>query len=224
MKIGVMGATGPAGGALAVRLASLGHDVVAGSRDRARAAVAVAALCERWGERVSSLTPGDNAEAADAALVVVGVQWEGAVDTVAQHAPALAGKVVVSMANGLTKVGREFHPIFPDEGSIALAMQKAAPEAQIATAFQHIPAAALGDLDRPVECDVVVCADDDAARADVLELVAGIPNLRGFDAGSLANAVGVESFTATLLSINLRHRGSASLRLTGVEPRQPEGS
>jgi 8-hydroxy-5-deazaflavin:NADPH oxidoreductase len=224
MRIGVMGATGPAGGALAARLAGLGHEVVAGSRDRARAEAAVAALRERWGERVRRLVPGDNAEAAGADLVAVGVQWEGAVETVARHAPALAGTIVVSMANGLTKVGREFHPIFPDEGSIALAMQKAAPEAHIATAFQHIPAAVLGDLERPVECDVVVCADDDAARAGVLELVGSVPNLRGFDAGSLANAVGVESFTATLLSINLRHRGSASLRLTGVEPRRAEGS
>ncbi len=222
MEIGVLGATGPAGGALAARLASLGHDVVTGSRDPARAAAAVTALRERWGDRVRSLQPGSNADAADADLVAVGVQWEGAVATVAQHAPALAGKVVVSMANGLTKVGREFHPRFPDEGSLALAMQKAAPEAQIATAFQHVPAAALGDLDRDLDGDVVVCADDDTARARVIDLVSAIPNLRGFDAGSLANAIGVESFTATLLSINLRHRGSASLRLIGVEPRSVE--
>jgi 8-hydroxy-5-deazaflavin:NADPH oxidoreductase len=222
MKIGVLGATGPAGGALAARLASLGYEVVTGSRDPARASAAVAGLRERWGDRVRSLQPGANADAAAADLVAVGVQWEGAVATVAQYAAALAGKVVVSMANGLTKVGREFHPRFPDEGSLALAMQKAAPEAQIATAFQHVPAAALGDLDRDLESDVVVCADDDAARATVIDLVSAIPNLRGFDAGSLANAIGVETFTATLLSINLRHRGTTSLRLIGVEPRSVE--
>lgn len=225
MQIGVMGATGPAGGGLAVRLASLGHAVVAGSRDPARSAAAVAEMRARWGDRVGGLDAGSNEDAAAAAdLVVVGTQWEGSVDTVALHAGALGNKIVVSMANALTKVGREFHPILPADGSLAQAMQKVAPEARIATAFQHIPASALADLDRPVECDVVVCADDDTARAAVLDLVAGIPDLRAFDAGSLANAVGVESFTATLLSINVRQRGSASLRLIGVEPRPPEGS
>jgi 8-hydroxy-5-deazaflavin:NADPH oxidoreductase len=219
MQIGVMGATGPAGGALAARLAGLGYDVVAGSRDPARARAAVDELRGRWGDRVDGLRAGANADAAEAELVVIGVQWEGAVETVAQHAAALSGKVVVSMANALTKVGREFHPIVPAEGSLALAMQKIAPEAHIATAFQHIPAAALADLDRAVECDVVVTADDDAARDTVLDLVAAIPDLRPFDAGSLANAVGIEAFTATLLSVNLRHKGRSSLRLVGVEPK-----
>jgi 8-hydroxy-5-deazaflavin:NADPH oxidoreductase len=224
MQIGVIGATGPAGGALAARLADQGHDVVSGSRDAARAEAAVVVLRDRWGDRVRTLTAGANADAAEADLVVIGTQWEGAVETVALHAAALAGKVVVSMANGLTKVGREFHPLFPAEGSIALAMQKAAPESHIVTAFQHVPAGALGDLERPAECDVLVCADDDAARATVSDLVSGIPDLRAFDAGSLANAVGVESFTSTLLSVNLRQKGSASLRLIGVEPRRPNRS
>jgi NADPH-dependent F420 reductase len=223
MQIGVMGATGPAGGALAARLASLGYEVVTGSRDPARAQAAVDELRSRWGDRVDGLRAGANADAAETELVVIGVQWEGAVETVAQHAAALSGKVVVSMANALTKVGREFHPIVPAEGSLALAMQKVAPEAHIATAFQHIPAAALADLDHPVECDVVVTADDDAARDTVLGLVATIPDLRPFDAGSLTNAVGIEAFTATLLSVNLRHRGRSSLRLVGVEPKPRDG-
>jgi NADPH-dependent F420 reductase len=224
MQIGVLGATGPAGSALAARLASLGFDVITGSRDPAKAEGVVGELRQRWGDRVRTLAAGANADAAAAELVAVGVQWEAAVPTVATHADALAGKVVISMANGLTKQGREFQPVFPEEGSIALAMQKAAPEARIVTAFQHVPAAELGNLDHPVECDVVACADDDDARNTVLDLVARIPDLRAFDAGSLANAAGVEAFTASLLSVNLRQRGRASLRLLGVEPRPHEAS
>src|SRR6266480_2895061 len=110
MKIGVLGATGPAGGGVAARLASVGYDVIAGSRDPARA------------------------EAATAELVVVGTQWEAAVPTATQHAGALSGKVVVSMANGLTKVDREFRPVLPDEGSLTMAMQAAVPEARVAAA------------------------------------------------------------------------------------------
>lgn len=221
MKIGVLGATGPAGGGLAVRLASIGYDVIAGSREFARAEAAVAKMREQWGDRVKGLRAGDNADAATAELVVVGTQWEAAVTTAKDHADALAGKVVIDMANGLTKQGREFRPVLPEEGSLAKAMQAAVPEARVAAALQHVPAAALGELDHAIDSDVIVCADDDAARTTVLDLVAKIPDLRGFDGGSLANAVGIEAFAAVLLTINLRHKGKASLRLVGIEPRPP---
>ena len=39
---------------------------------------------------------------------MIATTWEGAVDTAAAHADALTGKVVISMANGLEKVGSEF--------------------------------------------------------------------------------------------------------------------
>ncbi|HEV8207071.1 MAG TPA: NADPH-dependent F420 reductase [Acidimicrobiia bacterium] len=223
MKIGVLGATGPAGGGLAARLASVGYDVIAGSRDPARAEAAVAKARDRWGDRVRSLEAGGNADAATAEVIVVGTQWEAAVPTASQHADALSGKVVVAMANGLTKVDREFRPVLPDEGSLAMAMQAAVPQARIAAALQHIPAVALGDLDHFIDSDVIVCADDADARTTVLDLVARIPDLRGFDGGSLANAVGIEAFAAVLLTINLRHKGKASLRLVGVEPRPSAG-
>jgi NADPH-dependent F420 reductase len=221
MKIGVLGATGPAGGGLAARLASVGYDVIAGSRDAARAEAAATKMRARWGGRLDSLEPGSNADAATAELVVVGTQWEAAVPTAAQHADALSGKVVVAMANGLVKQDREFRPVLPEEGSLTMAMQVAVPEARVAAALQHVPAAALGDLDHAIDSDVIVCADDDDARTTVLDLVATIPDLRGFDGGSLANAVGIEAFAAVLLTVNLRHTGKASLRLVGVEPRPP---
>jgi 8-hydroxy-5-deazaflavin:NADPH oxidoreductase len=222
MNIGVLGATGPAGSGIAARLASVGYEVIAGSRDAARAEAAVAKAREHWGDRVSGLKAGVNADAAAADLVFVATQWEGAVATVEQHADALAGKVVVAIANGLTKHGREFHPVLPDEGSLAMAMQTAAPGTRVVAALQHIPASALGDLDHPIDSDVIVCADDDEARATVLALVGEIPGVRAFDGGSLANAAGVEAFAAVLLTINLRHRGKASLRLVGVEPLRPD--
>jgi 8-hydroxy-5-deazaflavin:NADPH oxidoreductase len=221
MQIGVLGATGPEGRGFAARVAGLGHEVLAGSRDLARAEATVAETRARWGDRVSGLKAGVNADAAAADLVVVAVQWEGAVETVRQHAPALSGKVVISIANGITKHGREFHPVLPEGRSLAASMQAAAPGARVAAAFQHIPAAALADIDHPVEGDVIVCADEDGVRDTVLALVRSIPDLRGFDGGSLANAVGIETFAALLLTMNLRHRGKASLRLIGVEPKAP---
>ena len=52
-----------------------------------------------------------------------------------------------------------------------------------------------------------------------MDLAESIPRLRAFDAGSLANAVGLESMTAALITVNIRHRGQASVRLGGVDPR-----
>jgi hypothetical protein len=218
LEIGVLGATGPAGSGLAVRLASLGHRVIAGSRDQLRSKATVEAALERWGDRVETLVAGTNAEAAAAAdLVVIATTWEGVVDTARDHADALAGKPVVTMANGLEKVGTEFRAVLPDEGSLAESVQVAAPAARVVAAFQHVPAAAFADIDRPLESDVVVCGDHDSARHLVLDLVASMPDLRAFDGGSLANALGIETFAALLLSINVRHRGKGTLRLLGVD-------
>jgi hypothetical protein len=114
VQIGVLGATGPAGKGVAARLADLGHEVRAGSRDRARAEATVKELQAKWGDRLASLVPATNAEAAAAPdLVVNATTWEGSVPTAREHAGALAGKVVVAMGNGLERVGREFHLVLP---------------------------------------------------------------------------------------------------------------
>jgi NADPH-dependent F420 reductase len=221
MEIGVLGATGPAGRGLAARLAAAGHDVLAGSRNRARAEEIVGDLQARWGERVATLRAATNQEAAAARdVIVVATNAGAALETTKAHADLLHHKVVVAMANGLQKIGREFRAVLPETGSLAEAMQAVAPDARVVAAFQHVPAEALENLDGPLESDVVVCADDDAARDTVMGLVAEIPGLRAFDGGSLANALGLEAFAAVLLSINLRHRGKGTLRLLGVEGRE----
>ncbi len=221
MRIGVLGATGPAGQGLAARLASLGYEVWAGSRDVDRSSSAVAALTEKWGSRLASLQPTDNETAAECDLVVVATNWEAAVETAALHASALADRTVVAMANGMEKVGREFHPVIPVEGSVSAAIQAAAPLAKVVAAFQHIPASVFAAIDQDMEGDVVVCGDDDDARTTVLELVASMPNLRAFDAGSLINAIGIETFAAALLSINIRQKGKGTLKFLGVEGYAP---
>ena len=48
--------------------------------------------------------------------------------------------------------------------------------------------------------------------------------MRAFDGGTLRNAIGLEAFAALLLSINVRHRGKASVRLEGVDGYRPEAN
>jgi NADPH-dependent F420 reductase len=220
MKIGVLGGTGPAGRGIAARLAAAGHEVVVGSRDRKRSRSVVDALREQWGDRVAGLEPGTNHDAADADLVVLATVWDAAVATAHAHADQLAGKTVVVIANGLAKDGRAFRPTPPAEGSIAEAVQAAAPAARVVAAFHLVPAAALGDLDHALDADVPVVSDDDTGRGIVLDLVDGIAGLRGLDAGPLWNARGIESFAAVLLTLNLRHKGEGSLHVLGLGPRR----
>ena len=62
----------------------------------------------------------------------------------------------------------------------------------------------------------LACGDDDDARTTLMEIIRTIPDLRAFDGGSLENAVGMETFAAVLLTINIRHKVRAGLRLSGV--------
>ena len=219
MRVGVLGGTGPAGSGLAARLASVGLDVVIGSRSRDRAQEACAAVAQRWPERVLALGPGTNAEAADADVVVVATPWDAAAATVASVAKQLDGKVVISMANALTKMGDEFEPLVPPRGSVAAHVQTAVPGARVAAAFHHLPAKALANLARPVESDVLVCSDHPSAFEATAELVELIPNLRPLNAGSLSNATPIEAITAVLLQLNVRYRTRAAVRFTGIDLR-----
>ena len=220
MRIGVLGATGPAGRGLAARLADVGHEVLAGSER------VVAELTEKWGNRVAGLVPSDNRGACDAPVVVLAVNADSAIATAKQFAGEVDGKIVVSMANNLVRNGDEFNAVLPPHGSVAKEMQALLWRSQVVTAFHLVPAAEFVNLDREMESDVVACGDDDESRHTLMEIIEGIPNLRAFDGGSLENAIGVETFAAVMLTINIRHKVKASLRLAGLPPRsradQPE--
>jgi len=217
VRIGILGGTGPAGAALAARLAAIGEEVVVGSRARERAEETCAAILAAWPDRPLKIEAGVNDEAAGADLVVVATPWEAAAVTAGGLADRLAGKVVVSMANAVVRVGTEFQPLLPGRGSIAATVQSAVPDAAVVAAFHHLPARAVAALDDPIDADVLLCADDGPARETVAALVARVPGLRPLDAGSLANAGVVEAMTAVLLQLNVRYKGRAALRLTGIE-------
>jgi len=217
MQIGILGATGPAGSALAMRLASLGDDVIVGSRSLERGQEVAAELKGRWPERDLHIVGADNEGAAAAELVVVATPWDGAGPTVAAVAAQLEGKVVICMANALTRVGKEFLALVPPRGSVAEHVKAAAPGARVAAALQHVPAKELGELDHPVECDVLVCADDPSATQATIDLVGRIPGVRAIDAGTLSSAAAIEAFTAVLLQVNVRYRTRAAVQFSGID-------
>ncbi|HVM39695.1 MAG TPA: NADPH-dependent F420 reductase [Acidimicrobiia bacterium] len=217
MQIGILGGTGPAGRALAARLADLGHDVVIGSRDAERARAVADDLQQRWGSRVATLSgAGNEVPAREGELVVLAVPWQAAKPVASELAEALAGKLVISMANALEKRNSDFAAVVPPDGSVAAGVAGILPDSRVVAALHHVPAKELGDLDQKVDGDVLVCADDREAAAAVVDLVETIPDLSAFDVGGLDNAVGIEAFTAVLLSLNVRYKTRSAIRLTGV--------
>jgi 8-hydroxy-5-deazaflavin:NADPH oxidoreductase len=216
MRIGILGGTGPAGSGLAARLASIGYEAVIGSRSKYRAMEARDHLVDRWPELAESLTYGDNIAAADCDIVVIATPWDSAATTAQEHASALRGKVVISMANALVRVGHEFQPLVPPRGSVAAHVQAAVPECRVVAALHHLPAKELGHLGEPIDSDVLICGDDASAVETVSEIVAKIPGCRPLDAGELSNATAIEAFTAVLLQLNVRYRTRVAPKLTGI--------
>lgn len=216
MRIGILGGTGPAGRALAVRLASVGFDTVVGSRSAERAANICQGLLAEWPDYDLPLSGEANPAAAACDVVVVATPWDAAAATAATVADELAGKVVISMANALAKMGREFQPLVPSRGSIAAAVQSAVPQALVSAALQHVPAHDLGDLSHPVDCDVLVCSDHPEATATTMEIMDRLPGVQALDAGPLSCATPVEAFTAVLLHLNVRYKTRVAVRFTGL--------
>jgi 8-hydroxy-5-deazaflavin:NADPH oxidoreductase len=74
----------------------------------------------------------------------------------------------------------------------------------------------LSDLEQPIDCDLLICGDDAAAKQVVSDLGTSM-GLRGLDAGPLTNAGALEGVTALLATINRRYKKkNAGIRITGV--------
>ena len=216
MRIGILGGTGPAGSGLAARLASIGYDTIIGSRNKYRAMEARDEIVEQFPDLAERLGFGDNESAADADIVVIATPWDSAATAVTEHSRILHGKIVVSMANALVRVGHEFQPLVPPRGSVAAHVQAAVPNCRVVAAFHHLPAKELGNLGEPIDSDVLICGDDADAVQQISQIVAKIPGCRPLDAGELSNAMAIEAFTAVLLQLNVRYKTRVAPKLTGI--------
>lgn len=217
ISVGVLGGTGPAGTALAARLASIGYSVVIGSRSSERAEEKAKEIRDAWPALNLPLRGGSNEESAACDIVVLATPWDSAATTVREHAVALRGKVVISMANALVRVGHEFQPLVPPRGSVAAHVQAAAHDCRVVAAFHHLPAKELGHLGDPIDSDVLICSDDKAAIETVSEMVRRIPGCRPLDSGELSNATAIEAFTAVLLQLNVRYKTRVAPKLNGIK-------
>jgi len=219
-KIAMLGGTGAEGSGLAYRLAEAGENVLIGSRDAARAQEAAKRLRERIGGD-SQIEGMDNASAAATCdVAILTVPFSGVSALLKQLKSAWKpGTMVIDTTVPLaaTVGGAATRVLGVWQGSAAEQTKELLPPGvSLAAAFQNLGAESLAG-NEPVDCDVLVCGDDEKAKQVAFELVSKIRGARPLNGGKLENARIVESLTALLIGLNMRYKvHGAGIRFTGL--------
>jgi 8-hydroxy-5-deazaflavin:NADPH oxidoreductase len=218
--IAIVGGTGVEGMGLALRWTRAGERVVLGSRDPRRARDAAARIAMRVGE-TARISGAENASAiAEARIVVLTVPFSGHANLLKSLKAAFQpGTILIDTTVPLaaTVGGLPTRTMGVWQGSAAQQAAELVPkEVAVVAALQNISSTLL-DSEEPVDCDVIVCTDDEVARASAAELAEKIPGVRAVNGGRLENARIVEQITALLVTINRKYKvHAAGLRLTGL--------
>jgi NADPH-dependent F420 reductase len=213
--IAIIGGTGAEGNGIALRLAKAGYRVIIGSRDAAKAAKTAQDLARLLG--TSQLSGATNkAAAAEAEIAILTVPYAAERASIEEIRSALVGKILVDATAPLVppRVNRVQLP--PGGSAVAAIQALLGDTVRVVSAFQNVSAEKLKQLDEAVDCDVLVCADDAAARQSVIELVNAM-GLRGIDAGPIGNSAAAEALTSVLIWINRKYGvPGAGIRITGL--------
>jgi 8-hydroxy-5-deazaflavin:NADPH oxidoreductase len=220
-SIAILGGTGPAGTGLALRWARAGESIIIGSRDAQRAQQVAATIKQKANAQASVSGMENGAACAAADLLVLTVPFEGQAALLKQLKPAITeGSILVDATVPLAACvgGRASRTLGVWQGSAAQQAAEMVPKGVSVVAAFHNLSAELLNGDAPVDCDVVVCSDNPDAARLVRGFAAKIPGVRAIDGGKLENARIVEQITALLIGLNIRHKGHAGIRITGLPP------
>ncbi len=216
----IVGATGALGYGLALRLGRAGTPVVIGSRDAGRAQEAAGRASEQV--PAGSFTGRQNAEAvAGCELVVLSVPFRSQSETLTNLKPVLTpDQLVIDATVPLAAAvsGKATRLLGVWQGSAAEQAQEMVPEGvRVVSAFHTVSAALLTDLEHTLAEDVLICGDRKADKDRVIELVSRIDGLRPVNAGALEMSRIVEGLTPLIISINVRNKTRAGIRITGLD-------
>jgi NADPH-dependent F420 reductase len=217
--VSIVGGTGALGFGLALRFGRAGVPIVIGSRDPSRAGEAATHAAKRVTE--GSFRGLGNAEAVQAAaMVILSVPFRSQSETLANIKHVLSEDQVVIDATvplAAAVAGKATRTLGVWQGSAAQQAQEMVPDGvRVVSAFHTVSASLLGDLDHQLDEDVIVCGDRRSDKARVAELIDRIDGLRTVDAGPLEMARIVEQLTAMIISINVRNKVRAGIKITGL--------
>lgn len=218
--IGVIGGTGGQGLGIATRFVEAGEDVIIGSRTVEKAQAAV--------DKVKELLPGatnvramanpDAAKAAD--VLVLTVPLAAQKDTLLSIKEGAAGKPLLDATGPLESCigGSATKYIDLPEGSAAERAQAILPDAKVICAFNNISQTWFMQLGEPIDCDCLICGDDQAAKDLVAPLIEKIPGVKVIDCGKLERACIIEKITPLLIGLNIKNKCQfGGIRITGLD-------
>jgi 8-hydroxy-5-deazaflavin:NADPH oxidoreductase len=215
----VLGGTGPAGMGLALRWARAGEVIIIGSRNSQRAQEAAEKIKHEAGDQARISGMENSAACAAADTLVLTVPFEGQAALLKQLKPAIRpGSVLIdaTVALAASVGGRASRTLGVWQGSSSQQAAELVPKGvRVAAAFHNLSAELL-DGDEALDCDVIVCSDDESANQLTRALAAKIPGVRAIDGGKLENARILEQITALLIGMNIRHKGHGGIRITGL--------
>jgi NADPH-dependent F420 reductase len=215
----IIGGTGALGFGLALRLAAVGTPVAIGSRDAGRAEEAAGRVRERVPDaEVEGL---DNPAAAGRGpIVFLCVPFRAQSENLTNLKEALAeGQVLVDATVPLAAAvsGKATRLLGVPQGSAAQQAQEMVPDGvTVVSALHTVSAPVLADPETELDEDVLVAGDAKEAKRRVAEVIARIPGLRPVDCGRLEVARLVEGLTPLLISVNIRHKSHAGIKVTGL--------
>jgi NADPH-dependent F420 reductase len=158
---------------------------------------------------------------AAADILMLTVPFEAQAALLKQLKPAMTeGSILIDATVPLAASvgGRASRTLGVWQGSAAQQAAELVPrEVSVVAAFHNVSAEMLNG-DAPLDCDVIVCSNDSDAAQLTRELAAKIPGVRAIDGGPLQNARIVEQITALLIGMNIRFKGHAGIRITGLPP------
>jgi NADPH-dependent F420 reductase len=204
-----------------VRWARAGETVIIGSRDPQRARDVAATIRGKVGFGALVWGMDNSAAAAAADILMLTVPFEGQAALLKQLKPAITeGSILIDATVPLAASvgGRASRTLGVWQGSAAQQAAELVPKSVSVVAAFHNVSAELLNGDAPLDCDVIVCSDDPDAAQLTRELAAKIPGVRSIDGGKLENSRIVEQITALLIGLNIRHKGHAGIRITGLPP------
>jgi 8-hydroxy-5-deazaflavin:NADPH oxidoreductase len=215
----ILGATGALGFGLALRLGGSGIPIVIGSREAGRAHEAAARAVSRVPD--GSFVGLPNHEAArEAEIVILSVPFRNQSETLTNLKEVLQeGQLLIDATVPLAAAvaGKATRTLGVWQGSAAQQAQEMAPQGvRVVSAFHTVSAAQLSNLDHDLDEDVLICGDRAEDKARVAELIELIPGLRAVDCGPLEMARIVEQLTALIISINVRNKARAGIKITGL--------
>lgn len=198
MDIAIIGA-GNVGRSLATAFVRAGHAVTIASRDPED----VGAVAAETGATVAE---SNEAAVIASSVVVLAVPFGSAADIAVEIGDAVTGKVVVDVSNRMS-FGAD-GPAMDTTTSNAEELAALLPGASVVKAFNTLFASHQTDpIAEGLQLDGYVAADDDAARAIVLDLVESI-GLRPVDVGPLVRARQLEGLAFLNITLNIANGGS----------------